>query len=231
MEGGILRIVHKQVASGTGPEAAAALNEALALLEAIREVQSQPSESAQMLQDSLRGSSAVDTLMSDVHRAVVEGRRLTPEDWLALTYFATMRAELQTRWDDVYSVVLDAFPGLRHEVNKLLDGLNVFPFSASIAALEENWPLYTSDMATIASVLTYIRAAGLSGVLGTDRLYKQLRILLSFHNHFLVVVLAGACFKVPAVAAETRPGDWDDSQYQCMRLLDNFADLGDAAWG
>jgi hypothetical protein len=152
-------------------------------------------------------------------------------DWLLLCYFATLKCVLTDRWDDCYAVIFDTYPDLGREVDQLLAVIEEIPFAAAITLLEREWQEDGKQPEFDIVALTFVRTGGMIGVFGGPRLYRRACEYLAYETQFLIAVLAAACFKVPALASRVNIGDWTDTQYSCMRVLDNFGHLGEATWG
>jgi hypothetical protein len=236
MDMSILRLVHGQILpTVTAPETAGQLEQLLQLVRCTYDLQSEPAAMADELLQRLQDFGGVQEPVLKIIRDIQSGQRLAVPDWLLLCYLATFRWALQDRWDDCYTIIFDAYPPLGQQANRVAAFLEDVPFAGAVAVLEREWedrgkrPGIEPRFEMVA--LTYVRVCGQMGIFGGGRLYEMVSGCLALNKEFLIVVLAAACFKVPAISSQVSLGSWTDAQYACMRVLDNFAHLGETAWG
>jgi hypothetical protein len=232
MDMAIIRLVHGQILPVVeDTEAVELLNQLLHLVESAGNLQTQPSETAQEALDHFQRFNRSGEWLSRLSENIRGGQILSVHEWLCLCDLAALKFLLTSGWDDYYAVIFEAYSDLGTEARAALARIERVPFHAAVDILERDWDTCrrTAGFETVA--LSFVRASGRIGALGTTRLYQKVSDYLSFEREFLVVFLAAACFKAPAIASQAAIEKWTDSQYACMKLLDNFADLGDPAWG
>lgn len=227
----ILRLVHGQIVPRVADTEARQLDQLFQLLRCTCDLQSEPGATASELLARLQAFDELTEPILKLRRNIESGRRLAVEDWLFLAYLATFKFVLRDRWDDCYIIIIDAYPALGERIKRVLAFIEDIPFAAGTALLEKDWDVNGKEPGFEMIALTHVRACGLIGVLGGSRLYERVSECLTYEKEFLLVVLAAACFKVPAIASQVDIGTWSDSQYACMSILDNFVDLGETAWG
>jgi hypothetical protein len=227
----ILRLVHGQIVPLVADTEARQLDQLFQLLRCTGDLQSEPGATASELLARLQVFDELTESLLKLHRNIQSGRRLAVEDWLSLTYLATLKFLLRDRWDDCYMIIFDAYPALGEGIKRVLAFIEDIPFAAGTALLEKDWDDNSKEPGFEMVALTYVRACGLIGVFGSSRFYERVSECLTYEKEFLVLLLAAACFKVPAIASQVDIGTWTDTQYACMSLLDNFVHLGETAWG
>lgn len=231
MDMSILRLVHSQILPRVADPEARQLDQLFKLVRCTCDLQSEPGTTASELLARLQAFDELTEPILEIRQNIQSGQRLALEDWLFLAYLATFKFVLRDRWDDCYMIIFDAYLALGQGINKVLAFIEDIPFAAAAALLEKDWDDNGKKPGFEMVALTYVRACGLIGVFGGSRLYERASECLTYEKEFLVLVLAGACFKVPAIASHVDIGTWTDTPYACMSVLDNFVHLGETAWG
>src|SRR5262249_28989299 len=149
------------------------------------------------------------------------GQRLAVQQWLLLSHMATFRWILRDRWGNFYTIISADYPSLGKEIQRVLALVEQIPMAEAMALLQRDWEDRQDGAGWEMAALSCVRACGLIGVLADRHLYDRITECLNYERGFLAVVLAAACFKVPAIASRIDLGTWTDTQYGCMRLLDN----------
>jgi hypothetical protein len=227
----LLRLVHGQILPQIGDAEATRLEQIFQLVRSTGYVQTEPDSMASELLERLRASDRLEQFVVEIRRKIQGGNELAVADWLLLSYLATFKRVLEDQWDAIYTAIFEHYPALGGEINRVKALVEGIPFAAAVTLLEKYWDDNGKSPRFQMVALTYVTACGLITIFGGSRLYDKASECLALDKEFLVVILAGACFKVPAIAARVDIGTWTDSQYACMSVLDNFADLGETAWG
>ncbi len=231
MDMSILRLVHGQILPLVADADARQLEQLLQLLRCTSDMQSEPGTRANELLARLHAFGELKESITKICQNIQSAGRLAVNDWLFLSYLATFKCVLRDRWDDCYTTIFDAYPAIGQEIKRALAFIEEIPFAAAAALLEKDWKDNSKRPGFEMVALTYVRACGLIGVLGGTSLYEMVSQCLTYEKDFLVVVLAGACFKVSAIASRVNIGAWTDAQYACISVLDNFFHLGETTWG
>jgi hypothetical protein len=227
----ILKLVHGQLLPQLRDPEATHLEQLFQLVRCTCDLQSEPDSLASELLERLHAFDALKKNLLEIRQAIQGGQQLAVDDWLVLSYLATLKRVLKDQWDDYYKIIFDHYPALGQEISRVQAFIEDMPFAAAATLLEKDWEHNGKRPGFEIAALTYVTACGLIGIFGSSRLYEKAADCLAFAKAFLVVVLAGGCFKVRAIASRVNIGDWADTQYACMSMLDNFAHLGETAWG
>lgn len=227
----ILRLVHGQLLPLVADIKAKQLERLLQLVQCTCDLQSEPGTTVNELLARLHDFDELKEPISEIRQNIQSGQKLAVYEWLLLSYLATFKWVLRDRWDDCYKIIFDAHPAIGQEIRMVLAFVDEIPFATAAALLEQDWEDNGKKRGFEMVALTYVWACGLMGIFGNSCLYEKASECLTYEKEFLVVVLAGACFKVPAIASRVNIGTWTDTQYACMSVLDNFVHLGDTAWG
>ena len=228
MEMSLLRLVYGQTLPGMTEAEAQQLEQILQLVESTWDLHTEPDELAGDVLARLGALGGFSERVFEMRRDIDTGRTLTLYEWSLLSLIASFKWILQC---DAYSLILSAYPDVGEGIGRLLEVIERVPFAGAMTSLEEDWGDIGSKPEFDWVALTYIRACGRIEVFAGNDLYEKIAQCLAYNVSFLVVILAAACFKVPAIAARVDIGAWTDTQYACMRLLDNFVHLGETAWG
>jgi len=231
MEMRLLRMVHEQILPKIADAEAKKLEQLLQLVECTCDLQSEPAAKAGDLLARLQAVNGLRESILEISRRLRSGLPPAIQDWLLLSYLAMLKWMLRDRWNDCYAIIFDAYRSLGEEIKGVLARIEDVPFADAMRLLETDWDSMMAKPGFDIAALLYVRACGLMGVFAGNRLYEKLSECLAYEMGFLVVVLAAACFKVKPIASRVDIGVWTDTQYGCMRLLDNFAQLGETAWG
>jgi hypothetical protein len=226
MEMRLLRLVHSYIVADTTGLGAERLEQILGLLELTWDLQSEPAEKASEVLARLRALD--DAWLNQVEQELKADPTFMPEKLLLFSYLATFKWLLQ---DESYSIILDAYPVLAGEMRRVAAWIDQIPFTETVQHVESNWDYVRSRSALELAAMTHLRACGRIEVFAGRTTYERVASRLTFKAGFLLVLVAASCFKVPAIASRVDIGQWEDSQYACMRILDHFADLGETAWG
>jgi len=227
----ILKLVHGQILPQLQDAEAARLEWLFQLVRCTCDLQSEPDAMAGELLEHVLAFDALKKSLMDTWQTIQGGRQLGVDDWLALAYLAKFKSVLKLQWDDGYKLIFDHFPALGQKISQVQEFIEGIPFAAAAALLEKDWEGNGKRPGFEMTALTYVMACGLIGIFGSSRLYQKAVECLAFDKAFLVVVLAGCCFKVSAIASRVDLGTWTDTQYACMSVLDTFGHLGETAWG
>jgi hypothetical protein len=230
MEISTLKLVHDQLLPQMDENEAKHLEQLLQLLRCTCDLQSEPGTMTPELLERVHAFEPKG-FFAEIRRTIYSGGQPRDSEWLAIAELATLKWILTERWDDFYAVIFEHDPMLGQEFSKVREFLEAIPFPAALALLERTWEYNANRPELNLAALACIAASGLLGVFGSSRLYEMAAACLAFEKEFLVVVLAGRCFKISAIASRVDIGTWTDTQYACMRVLDNFLHFGETAWG
>jgi hypothetical protein len=224
----LLRIVYSYILSGASHPESQQLEQLVQLLQDTWDLQSEPAEKADKVLGSLRSLKDLKTVLIEIRQQFGGGLMLSSQSLIVLSLVATFKWLLR---DEAYVPILEAFPALSKEMKRFSGLLDRAPLVEALDHLGRNWDQVRRETALELSAITCVRACGRSGIFAESEIYKKIAERLEFDAGFLVVIVAAACFKVPAIASRVDLGEWNDTQYACLRILDHFAELGDTAWG
>jgi len=228
MEMRLLRLLHDRVRAQMTETEALEVERFLLLLECVLDLQTRADEAAREILLRLATVGDLRDRIQQLRRNVAAGRKPTACEGLLLTCFAVFKWALS---DEGYSVIFSEYPHVGAEIRRLLANIDKAPFSEAMVSVEKNWGGIDSDPEYDWIALAYIGACGRIVFFASDDFYHKIAACLTCRSNFLLVILAAACFKIPAISLRVDIGSWTDEQYGCMRLLDNFRHLGETAWG
>ena len=176
----------------------------------------------------LRALDEIKVWVIEIRQEVDGDGTFAPQSLLLLSFLGTLKWLLR---DERYEPILEAYPALANEMQRVAAWIDQVPFAEAVEYLNRHWDHVRREPALELAAMTYLRVCSRIEVFAGRAIYEQIAARLKLDAGFLVVILAAACFKAPAIASRVDLGKWDDTQYACMRILDHFAELGDTAWG